>query len=192
VQTDDQGTLITETGWSGPERVYRVVKDAEGRTHESYRENGQPRPVDEAVRRWAEATLLASRWKPPMPPVPPQPPPPPPAPPTPSGESLLEPAGAAFGRAQAEARLIALVGTPITREPQVRGSIRTWGPGEPHGFHLFSPAGGARTDVTLVLHGPRGSALLHAQGERRGSEWHFSRLEAQPSLGGPPLNLVTK
>jgi len=188
VQADDQGTLIVESGWGRPERVYQVVKDAEGRTHESYRENGQLRPVDEAVRRWADATVRASQQTPPIPPVPPIPPPPPPMPTFGPGEA----GQAALDKVQGDPRLRALLGTPIAMDAKAKGSLTTWAPGEPHGLHLFSPKGGAKADLTLFLHGSKGSALLYLRGERSGSRWSFTRLEVQSNQGGPPLNLLSQ
>jgi len=187
VKADDQGTLIVESGWGRPERVYQIVKDAEGRTHESYRENGQLRPVDEAVRRWADATVRASQQTPPIPPVPPVPPPPPPTHTFGPGEA----GKAALEKVQGDPRLRALLGTPIAMDAKAKGSLTTWAAGEPHGLHLFSPKGGAKADLTLFLHGPNGSALLYLRGETSGSAWSFSRLEAQSIQGGPRLNLLT-
>jgi hypothetical protein len=85
-----------------------------------------------------------------------------------------------------------MLGSPITMDAKAKGSITTWGPGEPHGLRLFSSKGGAEADLTLFLYGPKGSALLHAQSERKGTDWSFSKLEAQSSQGGPLLNLLSR
>ena len=185
VKTDDKGTLITESGWGIPERVYRITRDADGHVKETYAENGKAKPVDDAVHRWAEATLQASNRPIPVPPAPPAPP----APPT-FGQSE---AGQAVLRAiQNDSRLIAQLGAPLNLDAQIKGSITTWAPGEPHGLHLYSPTGGAKADVTVAIHGPKGSAMVRAVGERKGREWSFSRLEVQPENGGSRLNLLTR
>lgn len=188
VQADDQGTLITESGWGGLDRTYQVAKDAEGRIHEGYWEKGQAKPIDATVRSWAETLIRESRQGPPIPPVPP----PPPAPPVPPTFTSGEAGQVAMQRIQGDARLIAMLGSPITMDAKAKGSITTWGPGEPHGLRLFSLKGGAEADLTLFLTGPKGSALLHVQSERKGTEWCFSKLEAQSSQGGPLLNLLSK
>lgn len=191
VKEGDQGSFITESGWGIPERVYRITKDAEGRSHESYTENGQAKPVDEVVRRWAEATIQASHRSAPVPPEPPIPPVPP-LPPTPPAFGKSE-TGQTFLRAiENDPRLANLLGSPLSVDELTRGSVTTWAPGEPHGFHLFSPTGGAKADVLASIHGPKGSAHLRAIGERKGTAWTFSRLEAQPSQGGARLNLLAK
>lgn len=188
VQTDDQGTLITESGWGGLDRTYQTAKDAAGRTHEGYWEKGQAKPVDAAVRSWAETMIRESRQVPPIPPVPPLQP----VPPVPPTFTPGEAGQAALQRVQDDPRLIAMLGSPITMDAKAKGSITTWGPGEPHGLRLFSLKGGTEADLTLFLTGPKGSALLHARSERKGAEWSFSRLEAQSSLGGSLLNLLSK
>lgn len=191
VQTDEQGTLITESGWGGHDRTYQRARDAEGRTRESYWEKGQAKPVDENVRRWVDATLLGAHQQPPAPPDPPAPPTPPVPPPPPifrAGEA----GQAALNQVQNDPRLLALVGSPISLDPKAKGSLTTWAPGEPHGWHLFSPTGGAKAVLTLFLSGPRGGALLHVVGERKGSTWTFSRLEAQSNQGGPQVNLLSR
>jgi hypothetical protein len=82
------------------------------------------------------------------------------------------------------------VGTPITLDAKAKGFRTTWAPGEPHGWTLFSAKGGEKADLTLFVYGPSGAAHLHAVGQRTGTEWTFSKLEAQPSQGGPLLNLL--
>lgn len=190
VQTDDHGTLITESGRGGLDRTYQIAKDAEGHTHESYWEKGQAKPVDEAVRGWADTLIRESRRVPPVPPLPP-PPPAPPAPPAPLAFQPGEAGQAALRRVENDARLIALVGTPMTLDARAKGSLSTWGPGEPQGLRFFSLKSGAKADLTLLLNGPKGSAILHAKGRRTGTEWTFSQLDVQPSPGGPQLNLLS-
>ena len=194
VQTDDQGTLITESGWGGRDRTYQIAKDAKGQTHESYRERGQVKPVDEAVRHWAEAMIREAQQVPTIQPLPPLPPVSsvPPAPPVPHAFAPGEAGQEALRSVQNDARLIAMVGTPITMDANAKGSLKTWAQGEPHGLHLFSPTGGAKANLTLFVYGPKGGALLHVEGERTGTEWTFSKLEAQSSQGGPVLNLLSK
>jgi hypothetical protein len=113
-------------------------------------------------------------------------------PPAPQAFAPGEAGQAALQRVQNDSRLIALLGTPIVMDAKAEGSLTTWGPGEPHGWALFSARGGAAAHLTLFLHGPSGAALLHAKGERQGAEWTFSRLEAQSSQGGPLLNLLAR
>jgi len=190
IQTDGPVTRITEAGWGRPDRVYQVTRNSDGHSLESFAENGMARPVTDEVRRWAEA-IQAAHASTPVPPAPPAPPEPPPPPPVPvfsqseAGQSLLR-------VLQQDTRLRALLGSPISLDALLKGSTTSWGPGEPHGFRLFSPTGGATMDVAVSLHGPKGSASLRAIGERRGGDWTYSRLEAQPGQGGAPINLLSK
>lgn len=76
---------ITANGLDG-QRMYRASLDSQGRLTESYREDGQPRPIDAGVRRWLDGVArLSVPPAPPAPPAPQAPPAPgaPPAPPSP-------------------------------------------------------------------------------------------------------------
>lgn len=197
LKTDEQGTLLIEAGGGLPERIYRASREADGRFRESYQENGEAKPVDEAVRGWAQATLQAARQAVPPPPAPPPPPEPPPAPPAPPAPPVPPPFGTSetgqslLRAVQNDPRVATLLGTPTALGDTPKGSITSWAKGEPHGFHLFSAAAGAKVDIAVPIQGPKGSALLRVTGTRSGDQWRFSRLEVEP-LGGPPLNLLAR
>jgi len=189
VLTDEHVTRITEYGWGGLDRSYQAFKDPDGHFHEGYWERGQAKPMDAAARHWVEAALRAARQAPTIPNAPPPIPPPRPTPPPfGPGEAGQE----ALQRVRNDARVIAMLSTPLTLDPKAKGSLQTWGPGDPPGFALFASGREAKADLTLTLHGPKGTALLLAKGERRRGTWSFSRLAIEPGPGGHPLDLLSR
>ena len=175
VQADDQGTLIKESDWNGTRRSYHIWKDADGRSEETYEENGAARPVDANVKLWAQSVLHDSRHLPPVPPM----------------SELEQASQEILPSVQDDPRLVAMLGAPIVAASKPKGSISTWERGEPHLRALFPLSGGAQTEFWISLSGPRGDALLHAKGEREAAQWSLSELTAQPSQGGVVLNLLT-
>ncbi|HJW31974.1 MAG TPA: cytochrome c oxidase assembly factor Coa1 family protein [Holophagaceae bacterium] len=179
-------TTVVESGGGGPERVYQTWKDATGSPQERYWVDGVARPVEPAVHQWATAKIQESQGAPPDPPAPPQPPVPPP----PHAFVPGEAGRAAFQQVQHDARLLRMLGSPIALAPTAKGSLHTWGAGEPQGWKHFTLQEGAAADLTVELSGPRGTARLHAKGQRRGSTWTFSTLDLTQAESGPALDLL--
>ena len=197
---NDQGILITESSLVGPRRSYQKWKDGTGHEFELYLENGQVRPVDEEVKRWVETALREG--VPPPPPAPPALPAIPEPPAIPSLPSLSEAhhpwSESDWGReiqkrVQGDARLEALLGSPISMAPwEGRAHVNTWEKGEPHGFALFSSTGGKEVEAKVPIAGPKGAALLRVKAQLGASGWTFSKLEAQPGEGSSRMNLLAK
>lgn len=195
--SDDRGILVTESSLVGPRRSYQKWKDGLGNELEIYLENGQANPIDEGVRGWVETALREGAA--PAPPTPPALPEVPSLPPMPShSDSRQSFSDSEWGRVilnrvQGDGRLAAILGSPLSTPPwEGRVHINTWEKGEPHGFSLFSPAGGIEVELLIPISGPKGAALLAVKVQKRESDWTFSKLEAQPSQGGPRLNLLAK
>jgi hypothetical protein len=188
-RSDEHGIQITETNWGRPLHAYQLRKDPDGRIHETYEEEGIAKPIDDHVRLWIEATL--KRAEPPTPPAPPLPPEPPepPAPPafdrSAAGREILM-------RIQNDARLVAMVGTPMQAAPTIEGAIHQWGPGEPSGSTLLSRISGIEVDVTVSISGPKGAATVHAKGQLKQGQWTFSALDAQATQSGMHLDLLSQ
>ena len=121
---------------------------------------------------------------PPLPALPAQPPLPavralPPAPPLPP--PALSDSGAyraALAAARQSARLATELGRPIVATGAVRGRLAD--------ANLF---GAASADLQLGVAGPRGTAVIEAQGRLDDGGWSFSTLRATPEHGAP-LELV--
>lgn len=79
--------------------------------------------------------------------------------------------------AQADARVVALLGEPVEGGLLVMGSLQTSG-----------EAGEAM--IEFPLDGPRGEARLHVEGRRRGGRWTWERMEVVPEGDGPVIDLL--
>lgn len=190
ITSDERGLVLLESGRGQPERVYQTWKDARGEAHEAYWEDGAAKPVDAPIHAWAHARLQeAERVPTPLAaPVPPEPPAPP-QPPLPKPLTPGEAGAAALSRAQQNLHLQTTLGSPITIGATAQGCVETWSAGEPKGWLHFTHQAGATVDLTFALEGPKGRALLHAKGGRRGAVWTFTVLDLLPP-GGARLNLL--
>ncbi|HEX8655498.1 MAG TPA: M56 family metallopeptidase [Allosphingosinicella sp.] len=134
------------------QRFYRVSLDAQGRRTETYRENGEARPIDAGVRRWiAEVTRLG---------VPPAPPALPDVNDMPAHRALV---ALIAGHPDVAAR----VGSPAaaTSRP-INGNVR-----------LTGSEGDA--DIEIELSGPRGRVTVDVEAERHNGAWSLDSLAVQ-------------
>jgi hypothetical protein len=176
--------VITATGLD-KKREYRVAIDPQGRLVESYKEDGQLRPIDRGVRTWiAEATRLSVPPPPPVPPKPPVPPapprpigamPPPPAPPAlpdapPPPPDIAD--SAAFKSLMrlvaADPGVIATVGSPVVLVPNaVHGRLDIDGGNPPDGD----------ADLDFALRGPKGLVDAHVDAQLDEGQWSVDRVD---------------
>lgn len=176
--------VITATGLDG-KREYRVAIDTQGRLVESYKEDGQPRPIDPHVRAWiAEATRLSVPPPPPVPPVPPVPPappfahgvmPPPPAPPAlpdapPPPPDIAD--SAAFKSLMrlvaADPGVVAKLGSPVVLASNaIHGHIDIDNGAAPDGD----------ADLDFVLSGPKGRVDAHVDAQLDEGQWSMDRVD---------------
>jgi beta-lactamase regulating signal transducer with metallopeptidase domain len=172
------------------QRQYRVAVDAQGRLVESYKEDGQPRPIDRNVREWvAEATRLSVPPpppippRPPMPPLPPMPPqfastpsglsppPMPPAPPAPPAPPNIADSAAfksLMRLVAADPGVVAKLGSPVVMvSNDVHGRIDIDNGDAPDGD----------ADVSFTLRGPKGRADAHVEAQLDAGEWSLDRVD---------------
>lgn len=137
------------------QRFYRVSLDAQGRRTETYRENGEARPIDAGVRRWiAEVTRLG------VPPAPPAPPPPPDVNDMPEHRALV----ALIAR---HPGVVARVGTPAAATSR------------PVNGHVSLTGSEGEADIEIELGGPRGRATFAVEAEMHDGAWRLNSIEAQ-------------
>lgn len=161
-------------GDDGHVRDYHHWNDTTGARHETFRVDGQPRPVDDEVRAWVARTHRDAT--PPLPPTPPQPLPPPepasplppPAPPAPPAPPVIvdHPAVRALAAwAQKDEHLATTLGTPIVFADDCGPcELRT-----------------ARIDVRLTARGPKDLVHLRAREHLAGADWQVDRLDIDES-----------
>ena len=161
------------------QRSYRVSVDADGTLHETYRENGEPRPIDAGVRAWiSEMDRLSVPPPPPLPPAPPPPPPitagalpapppPPPAPPAPPKLADSVDFKAIARLVVADPRVIATLGSPIVVQPDVAHSYITLGNRE----------GSGEADLEMLASGPKGRSRIRATAGHVRGNWALRDLE---------------
>lgn len=176
--------VITATGLD-KKREYRVAIDTQGRLVESYKEDGQPRPIDRDVRTWiAEATRLSVPPPPPVPPMPPVPPAPPlalgampPPPPPPALPDAPPPPpdiadSAAFKSlirlVAADPGVVARLGSPVVLESNaVHGRIDIDNDTPPDG----------EADLRVALRGPKGRTDVHVDAQLDDGQWSMHRVD---------------
>lgn len=79
-------------------------------------------------------------------------------------------------RVVSDPRVIARLGSPVAAGWWVRGTVNT-----------RNDRGNA--DFEFPVHGPKGSATVHAVAERAGNRWTYTELTATPATG-PPIDLM--
>lgn len=84
----------------------------------------------------------------------------------------------AIQKAQADPRVVELLGSPITRGSLTSGSISTTGDAS------------GEADLSIAISGPKGSACLYASGKLHAGIWTFGTLEVDPKNGQPRVNLL--
>lgn len=82
-----------------------------------------------------------------------------------------------LARAQADTRVIALLGTPVEGGRFVLGNIQT------------STSSG-EASIEFSLEGPRGEARILVEGSRRGGRWTWERMEVVPAGDAPVIDLL--
>lgn len=143
---------ITANGIGG-RRVYRESIDAQGRRTETYRQDGELRPIDEGARRWiAEVSRM-------------------------SAETAMPPAMPHENYAAEHAALVALVG----RHPEVVG--RVGAPATPAGTPIngtisFDGDDG-EADIRIEYRGPTGSAVVSVQAEMNNRTWSLESVSLE-------------
>ena len=153
---------ITARGLGG-ERYYRESLDAQGRRSETYKVDGETRPVDAGVHRWvAEVMRLSVPPPPPAPPAPPPPmvPPPPPAPPSLADSALFQ---SLIARVAADPQVVAAIGSPIATvgDEQIHGRLDMGDGPRPDGS----------ANLRLDLRGPKGAARVAVDSELVEGRW---------------------
>ena len=134
------------------QRFYRISLDAQGRPTETYRENGEVRPIDAGVRRWiAEVTRLG---------VPPAHPALPDVNDRPEHRALV-------ALIASHPDVVARVGSPAaaTSRP-VNGNVR-----------LSGSEGDA--DIEIELLGPSGRVTVDVEAQRSNGTWRLDSLDVQ-------------
>lgn len=82
----------------------------------------------------------------------------------------------ALARAQADPRVIAALGSPVTAGFFVSGNVNV-------------TAAGGTADITFPIRGPKGKGHVRAVATRDTSGWHYTELTAVPA-NGSPINLL--
>lgn len=148
------------------QRQYRVTVDAQGRLVESYREDGQPRPINATVRKWiSEVDRLSVPPVPPVPPMPPMPaaPPPPPPPPEITDDATFK---SLIRSVAADPGVIAKLGSPVVlASNDVHGRINI--DDDKHGD----------ANVTVALSGPKGRIDTHVEASLNEGQWAMQRVD---------------
>jgi len=161
----------------GLQRNYRIAMDAQGQITESYKENGQIKPIDNRVRVWlSDVTAIHAPPEPPEPPTAALPPEPPaaPLPPLPPKAPELKDS-AAFNEllkiVSVDPGVVALLGSPVqANSDSVHGRLHLWGKDDKTGDARFS----------LALTGPKGRALVDFSGKSEAGMWRIATLELHP------------
>lgn len=133
-------------------RRYRAEVDAQGRLHETYEENGKPRPIDAGVRHWiTEVSRLSA--PPALPPLPPHPP----LPPMPE---LDQAAKSLFALLATHPAVVARLGAPVVRTAgEIDGNLR-----------LDGEAVGS-ADLEVPMRGSSGSGVVIVQATLEDGRW---------------------
>jgi len=147
----------------GHARDYHSWVDLLGRSHETWRVDGQSAPVDAGVREW-----VAQHHAAPTPPTPPRPPQPPaesaapvpalPPPPEMAGDPAFQ---ALVQQLQHDEQALALLGSPIVVDTDC------------HPCHIENTS----SALHLTVHGSKGSALLDAEGVLANGQWRYPVLK---------------
>ncbi|PRC94594.1 M56 family metallopeptidase [Solimicrobium silvestre] len=165
------------------QRYYRISMDQQGQVREVYKEDGRVKPVDNAVHMWAKE--LQSMATPPEPPELPAlaevgAPPIPPTPPVPPEFQYSDELKDLFKSMQADGRLAAMVGAPISVERgSFHGSFHTWGARDFHLWGIDDPVGG-KAGFSINFVGPKGRAKVAYAGKTQAGVWQASKLEISP------------
>jgi hypothetical protein len=98
-------------------------------------------------------------------------------------ESSFKDSGAyqqAIQKASADARVVELLGSPITGGSMSSGSISTSGDAT------------GEADLSIPISGPKGSARLYASGKLHAGVWSWQTLEIDPKNGQPRIKLLSQ
>jgi hypothetical protein len=98
-------------------------------------------------------------------------------------ESSFKDSGAyqqAIQKASADARVVELLGSPITGGSMSSGSISTSGDAT------------GEADLSIPISGPKGSARLYASGKLHAGVWSWQTLEVDPKNGQPRIKLLSQ
>lgn len=142
--------------------------DDRGRLVESYREDGQVRPIDSNVRRWvSEVERLSVPPVPPMPPLSPMPPLPP-SPPTPPDIADSGAFKSLLRLVAADPGVVAKLGSPVAMaSTNVHGKLDI--------DNGQTPDGDA--DLTFELTGPKGRANVHVDAQLTQGVWSMDTVD---------------
>lgn len=134
------------------QRFYRESIDAQGRHSETYRENGQVRPINAGVRRWlADIARMSVR---------------PPAPVLPQFDIRTD-YKALVDRIAADPAVVARLGTPvIATAAVVNGNVRVDGVN-------------GDADIRIPLRGPKGQAMVAVQAQMKDRSWSLRSVEVE-------------
>jgi beta-lactamase regulating signal transducer with metallopeptidase domain len=132
-------------------RFYRESVDAQGRRTEIYREDGQARPIDAAVRRWIDAVGHQPIA---LPPAPPQ-------------LGNMAEARALVAQVAAHPDVIARLGSrAVATSRPVNGNLRIDG-------------SGGEADLRIELRGPRGAAMVNVAATMNDRVWTLQRVDVE-------------
>lgn len=181
-----------------PQRRYRIAMDAQGQLSEDYREDGQPRPIDDGVRHWLRGVQAMSATPDafPAPPTEPQHPPEPPLfadldgseaiPPATSEEArserfMADESQALAEQLQRDPRLTAITGQPARfKRASFHGGIQIGGAPWKQLFPWTDPIDG-RARFHMDFEGPRGRVRLNYSGHTDAKgHWQAERFELTP------------
>ena len=159
----------------GKQRTYRASMDSRGKVTELYTEDGQIKPIDNAVRSWLANVETRE----------------PPAPPEPSTAPFPPPELAdsvefktLMAAVCGDSNLNAHLGSPIVADTDsFHGNFKSWDKGHFNllgkEFHVpgWGDAVGANADFELNVNGPKGRAMIKVVAHTKSGIWQLSSLE---------------